>query len=120
MHKFQIILIFVASLITAGCGSMGLGSGSADGDSGSSTSSFASSRGGPKVSDADITTAIKDAFKQDAELAAANLSVNADNGVVTLICNVPNAQSYNRAISLARNVNGVRPPVRASGLKFPQ
>jgi hyperosmotically inducible protein len=120
MHKFQITLIFVASLITVGCGSLGLGSGSGDRDGGSSANSLTGSRNGPKVSDSDITAAIKEAFKEDTELAAANLSVNSDNGIVTLSGNVPNAQSYNRALSLARNTQGVRPPVKASGLKFPQ
>ncbi|MCC9002735.1 MAG: BON domain-containing protein, partial [Candidatus Competibacter sp.] len=62
---------------------------------------------------------IKSAFKQDPELAAANISISSDNGVVTLSGSVPSAQTYNRAISVARSVDGVRPPVKASNLTFP-
>jgi len=76
-------------------------------------------RGGAKVSDSEITSAIKDAFKQDPQLAAASISVAVENGAVTLSGNVPNAQTYNRAISVARSAPGVRPPVIATNLKFP-
>ena len=117
MNKFHLTLVFLTALTTAGCSGLG-GFNNKDSDTGAESSS--SSRSGPKVSDSEITSSIKDAFKQDPELAAANISVNSENGVVTLSGNVPNAQTYNRAISLARNVSGVRPPVRASNLKFPQ
>jgi osmotically-inducible protein OsmY len=121
MNKFHLTLALLAALTTAGCAGMGLGGGSADSDSGTSAASLGDSgRGGPKVSDSEITSTIKDAFKQDPELAAANITVNSDKGIVTLSGNVPNAQTYNRAISLARSVPGVRPPVKASNLKFPQ
>jgi hyperosmotically inducible protein len=117
MNKFHLTITFLAALTTAGCSGLG-GFNSKDSDT--STDSSSSSRGGPKVGDSEITSSIKDAFKQDPELAAANISVNSENGVVTLSGNVPNAQTYNRAISLARGMPGVRPPVRASNLKFPQ
>ena len=121
MNKFYLTLAFLAALTAAGCSGIG-GFNNRDSDAGadSSSSSDSTSRGGPKVSDSDITASIKSAFKQDSELAAANISVTSDGGVVTLSGNVPNAQSYNRAISLARSVEGVRPPVRASNLTFPQ
>lgn len=117
MSKFFLALAFLAALATTGCAGIG---GFTNRDSDTGGSSADSRRSGPTVSDSDITASISSAFKQDPELAAANVSVNADNGVVTLSGNVPNAQSYNRAISLARSVDGVRPPVRAANLKFPQ
>ncbi|MBK8183985.1 MAG: BON domain-containing protein [Candidatus Competibacteraceae bacterium] len=120
MHKPYLILPLLAILITTGCGSIGLGGGSADDGGGASATNLTGTRGGPKVSDSEITASIKEAFKQDPELAATNLNVSANNGVVSLSGNVPNAQTYNRAISLARSVAGVRPPVKASELRFPQ
>lgn len=119
MNKFYLALAFLAVLTTAGCSGLG-GFGNKDSDTGADSSSSSNSRSGPKVSDSEITSSIKDAFKQDSELATANISVNSNNGVVSLSGNVPSAQSYNRAISLARSVDGVRPPVMASDLKFPQ
>lgn len=116
-RNFLIPALLIA-LATTGC--MGLGGGSSDSDGVSSTTSLSDSgRGGPKVSDSEIAAAIKDAFKQDSQLANADISVTVDNSMVTLSGNVPNAQTYNRAISLARGVPGVRPPVNASKLRFP-
>jgi len=117
MSKFYLALAFLAALAATGCSGIG---GFTNRDSDTSGSSADSRRGSSKVSDSDITASINSAFKQDPELAAASISVSSDNGVVTLSGNVPNAQSYNRAISLARGVEGVRPPVRAANLKFPQ
>jgi osmotically-inducible protein OsmY len=112
MHKFHLTLAFLAALTTAGCVSMGGGSSSED-----STANLSDSgRPGPKMSDSEIVSAIKDAFKQDEQLASAGINVTANQGVVTLSGNVPSAQAYNRAISLARSVTG-RPPV-AANLKF--
>jgi hyperosmotically inducible protein len=117
MNKFLLTLPLLAALISAGCSGIG---GFSNRDSDTSGTGADSRRSGPKVSDSDITASIKSAFKLDPELAAANISVNSDNGVVTLSGSVPNAQTYNRAISVARSAEGVRPPVRASNLTFPQ
>ncbi len=113
MHKFHLALAFLAAFATTGCSSLG---GSSSGDSASSTSLSASSNPAAKMSDSEIVSAIKDAYKQDQQLASASIEVKANQGVVTLSGNAPSAQAYNRAISLARGVTG-RPPV-ASGLKF--
>lgn len=113
MNKLPITLAFLAALTTAGCAGMG---GSSDDNSSSATSLSASGRPGPKISDSEIVSAIKDAFKQDEQLANAGINVTANQGVVTLSGSVPSAQAYNRAISLARSVTG-RPPV-AANLKF--
>jgi hyperosmotically inducible protein len=71
-------------------------------------------------SDSEITTAIEDAFKQDDLLGSAGISVNTDQGVVTLSGNVPSARAYNRALFLAGQVPGVRRPVLATGLTYPR
>ncbi|MBK8752144.1 MAG: BON domain-containing protein [Candidatus Competibacteraceae bacterium] len=51
----------------------------------------------------------KDAFKQDPQLATASITVTVEKGVVTLSGNAPNAQTYNRAISVARSAPGSTP-----------
>jgi len=115
MHKLHLTLAVLAALTTAGCVSMG--GGSSSDDSVASTASLSDSgQPGPKMSDSAMVSAIKDAFKQDEQLASASINVTANQGVVTLSGNVPSAQAYNRAISLARSVTG-RPPV-AANLKF--
>ena len=110
-----LIPVLSAALAVAGCVSLGSGPNDSDSDSGSSATR---SSGGSRVSDSEITASIKEAFKQDPQLAAASISVNAENGVVTLSGNVPTALVYNRAISVARSAPGVRPPVNAANLKF--
>ncbi|MFZ1828845.1 MAG: BON domain-containing protein [Candidatus Competibacteraceae bacterium] len=114
MHKLHLTLAFLAALVATGCASMG--GGSSDNSTTSVASLSDSGRGSPKISDSEIVAAIKDAYKQDEQLASANISVTATQGVVTLSGSVPSAPAYNRAISLARSVTG-RPPV-AADLKF--
>lgn len=116
--RILVIPVLLAALVLAGC--ISLGGGGSSGDSGSTAASLNDGgRGASKVNDSDIAGAIKDAFKQDPQLAAASITVTVDNGVVTLSGNAPNAQTYNRAISVARSAPGVRPPVIATNLKFP-
>ena len=114
-----LIPVLLAALTVTGCA--GLGGGSSD-DSGtaSATSLSGGGRSGPKVSDSEISSSIKDAFKQDPELAAANITITVDSGRVTLSGSTPNVQAYLRAGSLARNVPGVRPPVNVSNLQYPR
>ena len=121
MNKFYLTLAFLAALTAAGCSGIG-GFNNRDSDAGadSSSSSDSTSRGGPKVSDSDITASIKSAFKQDSELAAANIAVTVEKGVVRLSGNTPNVQAYLRAGSIARNAPGVRPPVNVSNLQYPR
>ena len=118
MNKGSFILALLAALTTAGCA--GLGGGSSDSEGVSSTTSLSEGgRGGPTVSDAEITSSIQSAFKQDSELAAANITVTVEKGVVTLSGNAPNVQAYLRAGSMARNAPGVRPPVNVANLRYP-
>ncbi len=114
--RIFVIPVLLAAMATAGCVSLGS---SPSSESGTTTNDSASERGGPKASDSEITSAIKDAFKQDPQLATASITITVEKGVVTLSGNTPNAQTYNRAISVARSAPGVRPPVIATNLKFP-
>jgi hyperosmotically inducible protein len=70
-------------------------------------------------SDAEITSAVKAALQKDDLLASSDITVTAEQGVVTLSGSVPNALAYNRAISVARRVPGVQPPVVAANLVYP-
>lgn len=70
--------------------------------------------------DGAITSAIKTAFAQDELLNTADIDVTAEQGMVTLSGNVASPQAFNRAISLARRVPGVRPPVIVSNLVYPR
>lgn len=110
-----LIPAFLATLALSGCAGL-MGSG---GDS-DAASSGSARRGGPTVSDSEITSTIQAAFKQDSELAAANITVTVEKSVVSLSGNVPNVQAYLRAGSIARNVPGVRPPVNVSNLQYPR
>ena len=113
-----LIPALLAALALTGCASL-LGSSSGDSDTASASSGRAG-RGGPTVSDSEITSSIQAAFKQDPELAAANITVTVEKGVVSLSGNTPNVQAYLRAGSLARNAPGVRPPVNVSNLQYPR
>lgn len=73
-----------------------------------------------RVDDSIIESAVQTALKQDTLLAAANIQVDSDQGVVTLSGTVPNATAYLRALRIARDTKGVRPPVKAIELKYPQ
>lgn len=112
-----LIPTLLATLAATGCVSLGGGPASDSDTTGTSLSDRG--RGGPTVSDSEITSSIQAAFKQDPELATANITVTVDKGMVSLSGNAPNVQAYLRAGSLARNVPGVRPPVNVSNLRYP-
>lgn len=101
MRKIFLVILLLGATLLGGCATSGGGAGGSGG-----------------TSDSDITAAVKDAFKQDEVLSSANIDVNTEKGVVTLSGAVPNAMAYTRAISLARRVPGVKPPVQASGLIY--
>jgi osmotically-inducible protein OsmY len=84
----------------------------------SKASTTGESQRGP--SDAAITSSIKEAFRKDDLLGSLSIDVKTEKGVVTLSGSVPDALAYNRAISVARGVPGVRPPVKAVDLAYPQ
>lgn len=119
LPKF-LIPALLAALAATGCAGQNLSDGSdSDSNAASPASLSSGGRGGPTVSDSEITSSIQAAFKQDPELATANITVTVNQGVVSLSGNAPNVQAYLRAGSLARNVPGVRPPVNVSNLQYP-
>ena len=73
----------------------------------------------PSAADAAIASAVETALRQDEMLADADVDVMANQGVITLSGNVPNALAYNRAISIAGRVRGVKRPVKAIDLSYP-
>ena len=109
MHKLHLTLAFLAAFTVSGC----ISTGGSSGDSSASGSALSDS-GAAKMSDSELISAVNEAFKQDSQLSG--VRVTAEQGVVNLSGNVPSAQAYNRAISLARGATG-RPPV-ADNLKF--
>lgn len=104
-------LLLMALFIINGCNTTGSQTGFAGNDFFSNDSN---------IDDNSIETAVKNALQQDDLLAAADIQVNADQGVVTLSGTVPNATAYLRALRIARDVEGVRPPVKAIELTYPQ
>jgi len=106
-------LVMLTLLLLGGCGANPLaGSGGDDGGS-----SAVAARPGPD--DAALAAAVQNELGRDAELAGADIDVAVDQGVVTLRGTVPSSLAYLRAISVARQVPGVRPPVRATDLTYP-
>lgn len=59
------------------------------------------------ISDTAITAAIKSKFAADNELNALDIKVETTNGKVTLSGKVNNSEAAERAISIARNTDGV-------------
>ena len=109
MKKILLSALLLFSLcLTGGCAAPGGGS-TAETRAGD----------GKGVSDSGITSTIKEAFKEDELLSSANIDVTTGQGVVTLSGSVPSALAYNRAISLARRVPGVKPPVQVGNLMYP-
>ncbi len=114
MNKISLILAFLAALTLTACA--GLGGGSGGSDSGGVTSSAGlsdSARGGPQVNDSEITSSIKDSFKQDDLLASASITVTSNQGIVSMSGRLT-ARAANRAMSLARAAPGVRRVVWSS------
>jgi len=58
--------------------------------------------------DDDVSKAVRDRLDTDEKLKGANIRVRADNGMITLMGTVPDARSKDRAVELARKVQGVR------------
>jgi hyperosmotically inducible periplasmic protein len=63
---------------------------------------------GQSAEDASITSAIKMKYANDKLVDGSNISVDTDNGVVTLKGKVANKAELDRAITLGRSVDGVK------------
>lgn len=70
--------------------------------------------------DGPLAAAVRSELQQDPQLAGASIDVSASQGVITLSGSVPSSLAYLRAISVARQVPGVRPPVKAPDLTYPR
>ena len=68
----------------------------------------AAARVGETVSDATITTKVKAQFAADDRVKAMSINVDTDNGVVTLRGDVANRDVHQRALDIARGVDGVK------------
>jgi osmotically-inducible protein OsmY len=114
MLKINLIFVFLAVFATAGCVG-GLGGGSASSDTGVTSVASLSDGGrvGPRVSDSEITRSIQSAFREDDLLANANITVNSEQGIVSMSGRLT-ARAANRAMSLARSAPGVQRVVWAS------
>ena len=112
MNKLTFIFALLAALSIAGCATSG--GGSSGDDSATSTASLSDSgRGAPQAKDSEITSAIQRAFSQDDLLSKSNISVNSNQGVVSLSGRL-SARAANRAVSVARAAPGVRRVLWAS------
>ena len=60
------------------------------------------------MDDATITARVKTALLNDPQVHATGIDVNTANGVVTISGTVPSPADIDRAVSVARQVNGVK------------
>lgn len=60
------------------------------------------------VTDSAITTSLKAKFLADSTVRAADISVDTNNGVVTLSGTAPSPAAHKLALALARNTDGVK------------
>ncbi|HET7359308.1 MAG TPA: BON domain-containing protein [Rhodanobacteraceae bacterium] len=105
--------MIAASLIVA-CGGIGMGQAFAHGPA--AAVAQADTRASAKISDAWITTKVKSEFAATKGVSATDISVDTDNGVVTLSGDVGSMAEKNLAEQTARSVKGVT-AVSASGLR---
>jgi len=105
-------LLVLGLLLLGGCGVNPLAGGD-DSDTGTTVAARQS------PDDAALAATVRSELGRDEELAGSSIDVVANQGVVTLTGTVPSSRAYLRAISVARQVPGVRPPVRATELTYP-
>lgn len=60
------------------------------------------------MTDGAITTSLKAKFLADSTVRSADISVDTNNGVVTLSGTAPSQAAHNLALELARNTDGVK------------
>lgn len=102
MKQIACALLFLTSLgiLMTGCSTTAV--------NGADTAAGSASQEQRGVSDASITAAIKDAFRQDDLLNSQNIEVDTQEGVVRLAARLDSGRAANRAVSLAREITGVR------------
>jgi osmotically-inducible protein OsmY len=60
------------------------------------------------ITDASLTTAVKTKFLADSQVKGLNIDVDTSNGVVTLNGRVSSQAEASRAMTIARNTDGVK------------
>ncbi|TCK19109.1 BON domain-containing protein [Thiogranum longum] len=95
-----LVVLLLAGALSA-CGSL-IVSGQAQGGRSSATASAAERR------DAAITAEINRQFVRDAQISAFDVRIDTRNGVVRLSGQVRDTKAKQRALELARSVDGVR------------
>jgi hyperosmotically inducible protein len=103
----------VAASLIAACGGIGMAPAFAHGQDASAQTDTSV---GTKVSDAWITTKVKSEFATTKGVSATDISVDTDNGVVTLSGDVDSQAEKNLAEQTARGVKGVT-AVSSTGLR---
>lgn len=73
--------------------------------------------GGKMAGDAWITTKVKAALVADNDVKGMDINVSTNNGIVTLTGQVPTAAMRDKAVSIARNIDGVK-KVNADGVRI--
>ena len=63
---------------------------------------------GVKIPDADLSANVKAQLTQESTLAGANIQAQANNGIVTLEGSVANKAQEDKAVAIAKSVNGVQ------------
>jgi len=113
MNRLTFVFALLAALSMTGCATLGGGSSGDDSATSASASPSGSGRSASQVSDSEITSTIQSAFSRDDLLSKSNISVNSNQGVVSLSGRL-SARAANRAVSVARAAPGVRRVLWAS------
>jgi hyperosmotically inducible periplasmic protein len=109
--------VFVLLFLIAMVGYLGIGcrtaknTGTAVGEgaeAGAKEVGHAAESAGKKVEDASITAAVKMKFANDETVSASRIDVDTKNGMVTLNGTVNSQVEADRAVALARTVDGVK------------
>ena len=106
MNRNAIPALLAATLLALGMGGCAAWKGDSDRSASASTSAQPRSAG-QTTADAAITAKVKTAFAADDLVKARNINVDTNRGVVSLNGTVNSAAEKERAMSLARRVDGV-------------
>ena len=112
MKKITYALLATSLCFAGGCAQVQELTGSAETESATAGTSAPSS-----TDDAALVSAVEDALSKESSLADADITVTANRGEVTLSGRVPDARTFNRAISAARTA--AKRPVKAVDLVYP-
>ena len=112
MKKIIYALLAASLCFAEGCAQVQELTGSAGTESAPAGTSAPSS-----ADDAALVSAVKDALSKESSLANADITVTANRGEVALSGRVPDARTFNRAISAARTA--AKRPVKAVDLVYP-